>query len=853
MAAVLPPGWGGDGMLAMTTVWLALRADVRRRWPALLSLAVLLGLIGGVVLTAAAGARRTDTAYPRLLTWANATQADIIPEDNGIPADYGNTPDYFAALARQPHIAAMTTVGLYSAVVSRSDQTNVNVMSSPDGATGVTIDRVKILAGRLYDPKAPGQAMVDQQLASIEHLTPGGTLRLYAVPSAPSGAPEYNKAATLTYRVTAIVAFDDEIVPMGTNNALPTALVSWPFATPLVASSLASGYEAAVGLAPGASLPAFSRAAEKLAERYPDSSGNIITINLSDQVGATERAIRPEAIALAVFAGLAGLIALAVIGQLLSRQLALDATEFPILRALGVRRPTLVALSLARLGMVTVTGAIVAIAIAIAASPLMPIGPARLAEPHPGVELNLAILGAGFAAIALLPLAVLVPPAWRAARQAGGTLGVAEPTDRQSRPSRLAAVLTRAGSVTGGAGVGMAFEPGHGRTAVPVRSALAGSVIAVAALAAAAVFGASLVGLVGTPHDYGQNWVQEVDFNFGSAPGAGAIQMAKAIPSISGYAAGDYGQLTIDGVIVPAIGLDQVRGSGYLTLLAGRAPAAPDEIAVGEQTLRAIGAHLGQTVPVTVNQVSTGGPGIAHAMRIVGIAVLPAFSRGGFSPTGLGTGAVLPASVLYSAIAAQSQTATLGCVKGQSCYNFFLLRYRPGANLAAAAAKITSVLRASGCPVGSCIVPTVADQRPGDIKNYASIRDTPLALAVVLAVLAVGTLAHVLLTGVRRRRRDLALLKTLGFTRRQVLGTVAWEASAFAAAALLVGLPVGVVAGRWAWAVFANAAGVSTAATVPLATVLLAIPATLLAANLIAAGPGWEAARLRPALVLRTE
>ena len=75
----------------MTTVWLALRADVRRRWPALLSLALLLGLIGGVVLTAAAGARRTDTAYPRLLTWANATQADIIPEGNGVP-DYGTRP-----------------------------------------------------------------------------------------------------------------------------------------------------------------------------------------------------------------------------------------------------------------------------------------------------------------------------------------------------------------------------------------------------------------------------------------------------------------------------------------------------------------------------------------------------------------------------------------------------------------------------------------------------------------------------------------------------------------------------------------------------------------------------------------
>jgi hypothetical protein len=445
---------------------------------------------------------------------------------------------------------------------------------------------------------------------------------------------------------------------------------------------------------------------------------------------------------------------------------------------------------------------------------------------------------------------VLIPPAWRAARQAQGPLGVAEPTPRQSRPSRLAAALTHAGSVTGGAGVAMAFEPGHGRTAVPVRSALAGSVIAVAALAAAAVFGASLIGLVSTQHDYGQNWVQEVDFNFGTASPTQGTQMAHAITAIDGYAAGNYGQLTIDGKIVPAIGLDQVRGGGYLTLLAGRAPTAPDEIAVGAQTLRAIGARLGQTVTVTVNQDITG-PGPARRMRVVGVAVLPAFSRGSFTPTGLGTGAALPAIALSAGT--REGTTDSPCRPGGLCYNFFLLRYKPGTDLAAEAAMITKVLTSNGCPVGSCIVPAVADQRPGDIKNYASIRDTPLALAVVLAVLAVGTLAHVLLTGVRRRRRDLALLKTLGFTRRQVLGTVAWEASALAAVALLVGLPLGVVAGHWAWAVFASAAGVSTAATVPLATVLLAIPATLLAANVIAAAPGWEAARLRPALVLRTE
>ena len=150
---------------------------------------------------------------------------------------------------------------------------------------------------------------------------------------------------------------------------------------------------------------------------------------LSDQVNATERAIRPEAVALAVFAGLAGLIALAVIGQLLSRQLALDAAEFPVLRALGVQRAALVTLSLARLGIVTVTGAIVAVAVAIAASPLMPIGPARLAEPHPGVEVNLAILGAGFAAIALLPARRAHP-----ARVAGGPPGAGPPRAWPSPP-----------------------------------------------------------------------------------------------------------------------------------------------------------------------------------------------------------------------------------------------------------------------------------------------------------------------------------------------------------------------------------------------------------------------------------
>ena len=830
----------------MATVWLRLRVDVRLRWRALVGLALLLGIIGGVVLTAAAGARRTDTAYPRLLQWANAAQVDIIPEGIGLTGLTG----YDAALARLPQVAAMSTQILYQVALPAPHGVPdlVETFSSPDRAMGVSVDRVKILQGRLFNPGVAGQAMIDAQLASLEHLQPGGTLRLIGIPDTADtagGLPELNRAIPLAFRVTAIVVFDNQIVPTDTSFTQPMVLLSAPFTGTRAAQSIYNyGEEAGVRLRPGASMTAFLTQASALAKRYPATGGQISVISLSNQVAVTQRAIRPQAVALAVFAGLAGLIGLAVISQLLARQLVLDSDEFPILRALGMTRGSLAVLGLARLAAVTLAGAVIAVAVAIAASPLMPIGPARLAEPQPGVEVNLAVLGAGLAGVAVLPLALLVPAAWRAAGRARGPLGVAEPA-APARPSRLGSALGLAGSVAGSIGVRMAFEPGRGRTAVPVRSALAGTSVAVAAVMAAVVFGASLIALVGTPHQYGQNWDQQFDLEFGAIPAAFGAKLLSADRFVTEYAAGDYGQLTIDGKIVPAIGLDPIRGGGYLTLLAGRAPSAPNEIALGAQTLRVIHGHLGQTVRVTVNAVSTPGPGTERTMRIVGVAVFPAFSRGTFAPTDLGAGAVVPASVLSEPF------LPVHCTSNDTCYNFFLLRYRPGTSLTAATSRLRTLAAVLGCPITSCAV--TADQRPGDIKDYAGIRDTPLVLGAVLALLAVGTLAHVLLTSVRRRRRDLAVLKTLGLVRSQVLRVVAWEASALAAAALLIGLPLGVLAGRWAWALFAGSAGVSGQADVPLPLVLLAIAVTLALANLIAAEPGWDAARVRPASVLRSE
>ena len=840
----------------MAPVWFALRAGMRRRWRALVSFALLLGLAGGVVLTAAAGARRTDTAYPRLLTWADASQVTVLLG--------GLDPAYFAALNQLPQVAAVATAMQYNIalpVPGGLPDNQIEVLASSDGSLGTTVDRVKVLQGQMFGPGTDGEAVIDPGTAAREHLAPGDTLHLTAIPYYDT-SQDMNPAklqVPLTFRVAAVGLFDDQVVPTTGNSSEPRILLSPGFtrtamATRAYGSKDSIDYlaQADVRLRAGADPAAFAAAAQALASRYPDvrANGGLVFIDSSAQVTATERAIGPLGVALALFAALAGLIALAVIGQLMARQMTLDAAGYGVLSALGMTRGGLLALAAARLALVTVAGGVIAVGIAIAASLLMPIGAARLAEPQPGIDLDPTILGAGFAAVVLLPLVLLTAPAIRAVRQARGAASAGGPPAVRpvARPSWLAGALTGAGTVTGGIGTRMAFEPGHGRTAVPVRSALAGTAIAVGAVVAAAVFGTSLVGLVSSPRQYGQNWDQQLNLGFAAVPTSYAAQFAAATPDVTGYAVGDIGQLSIGGTGVAAVGVDSVHGDEYLTMLAGQPPANAGEIALGAQTMRALGVRIGQTVRATVDW-ATGHPGPAtqRLLRVTGTVVLPDFGQSGLSSdTDLGNGAVVSPTLL------SAPQRIPGCTSARdTCYSLLLFRYRPGTDTAATETALLTAATKAGCPYGACTV--TSDQRPGDIKNYDAIRDTPLALAAVLGLLAVGTLAHVLLTGVRRRRRDLAVLKTLGFTRWEVMRTVGWEASALAAAALLAGIPLGVIAGRVAWALFADATGVASKATVNVPLVLLAIPATLLLANLIAAWPGWTAARLRPAQVLRTE
>ncbi|MFZ0173463.1 MAG: FtsX-like permease family protein, partial [Acidimicrobiales bacterium] len=144
-------------------------------------------------------------------------------------------------------------------------------------------------------------------------------------------------------------------------------------------------------------------------------------------------------------------------------------------------------------------------------------------------------------------------------------------------------------------------------------------------------------------------------------------------------------------------------------------------------------------------------------------------------------------------------------------------------------------------------------QRPAEIVNYQSTGATPAILASGLAAGAVVALGLTLVASVRRRRRELALLKTLGFTQRQLAAAVAWQASVAAMIGAAVGVPVGIALGRWLWILFAREIYAIPEPSVPVLEVVVIVLGTLVLANLVAAIPGRIAARTPTALVLRAE
>ena len=146
-----------------------------------------------------------------------------------------------------------------------------------------------------------------------------------------------------------------------------------------------------------------------------------------------------------------------------------------------------------------------------------------------------------------------------------------------------------------------------------------------------------------------------------------------------------------------------------------------------------------------------------------------------------------------------------------------------------------------------------APEKPGALVDFGQVNYLPYLTGGLLGVVALLVLIHLVVTAVRRRRRDLAILKTLGFTRGQVRASVLWQATSLAAACLLFGVPIGIAFGRWLWNLLATQQGILPQPVAPALLIAAALAGLLIVANVVSLIPAAIAGRTRPALVLRSE
>ncbi|MDQ6838465.1 MAG: hypothetical protein M3137_09085, partial [Actinomycetota bacterium] len=474
--------------------------------------------------------------------------------------------------------------------------------------------------------------------------------------------------------------------------------------------------------------------------------------------------------------------------------------------------------------------AAIAAAVAIVASPLFPIGVARVAEPRPGLSVQGTTVSLGLLAGFVGVVVVVALSSWRAlASRRLAPDGVSA----GGRPSKVADVLARAGlPPTLTTGVRMSLDPGQGRRAVPVRTTIIGSVVAMSALAAALTFQASLSHLLTTPQLYGTAFDAQIEEANGDAfTVSKALPVLVADPEVAAVAVG-YAAVPVrlGKVTAGAVALDVKKGTFPSILVEGRAPSGPDEVAVGTRTLRDLGARLGQSVDAQ-SLVSDAPP---SPVRIVGRAVLPVES----DTSGLGHGTVITVDGLRQVAGSANFADPTQAV----------VRFQPGVDNARARIHLQARLDDVD-PGGTVFAPT----RPNEVVDFGHVQNLPVVLAAILAVLATATIGHLLVSSVRRRRHDLAVLKSLGFLRRQAVAAVCWQATTLMVIALGVGVPLGVAIGRWTWGLLADQLGILPRPATPLLALLVLAPAALLLANTIAAAPAWSAGRTSSAVVLRSE
>jgi ABC-type lipoprotein release transport system permease subunit len=737
----------------------------RRQATALVVLAIVGGLGLGFVMTAASGARRADTAYSRLrhvtlapdglLDGSELSDRDVealasMPGVRGV-GRFSYTP--VAPSPLTPGVDAGAFVGLDPDFLSR-------------------VDRPLVVQGRLADPDAGDEVVVNETLADSAGLRPGQEIDLVSGFDQP--APIGSATVVGVVRGT----FD-----VGANAGNGSLLLSRAFLEQHREGVQLGGQPALlVRLAAGDDdLPAFERAASAALGRPV-----VAQFSGSDEAVSTERTLDVQTIGLGILALVAGLAVGAAVVQATSRVLERALADLPILVAVGVRPRHRVVLGGLVVVPVAVLGGLVGAGVAYVASPLIPTGFARSVDPTTGHHLDVVAVAGVVGVWTVLLAASGVTLAWRQRP------GPVRPRRAGRRRGSLASLPPRVRL-----GCEAALVPANREGGVASRSALVSAVVGVAGVVAVVTFGSSLTRLLDTPRL--QGW------SFDAAIVAGDTDLEALRPPLASLSQDDavrevawvtIVEVLLGGAPVESYAFDPDGGRLHPTMRSGRPPLTDDEVAVGADLLRAAGLSLGDTVEAS-------GPSGSVELTIVGTATYPELGNNG----DLGHMASLTRAAAQRVGAPERGSAALvGLRAGRS--PAALDRY---------------------ADVGELVTPF----RVPRVRNLEEVGRLPWLLAAFVSALAVLAVAHGLWSSARARRRELAVLVAIGFRPRDIRGMHLWQAACIAVVGAVLGLVGGIFLGTSAWSAVATATAVVDRPVIPVGLLGLVVLAALVTCHLI--------------------
>ena len=617
------------------------RTTLRSELSYYLSVILLVGALGGLSMGAIAAARSTESSFSDYVTASHVPNLFVLDGviNPSIGLDSAYNPALLRKLSHLPHVERVAdTLELNVGPLTPKGEPLPASASIPANASvnGLyfTEDPVAITAGRMADPHKADELVLDAATAKAfgYHLGEEVPVGWLTNEQATSGDLSLNSTIPADQRTRvklvgiagaqATNLFEDQDEAQGQSLVLFT-----PALTDKLLACCSNTMLSALTLQDG---NRYLSAVETEIKDVLPKGLPFVYIQVEDRVAIANDTLRPEAIALAVFGGIAGIAALLIAGQVVSRRIRQKATDLDIIRALGASPSMNFCDDLVgTLGAVAV-GSVLAGAVALCLSPLAPLGPVR---PFLRVEVHAdwAVIGLGVAGLLLSLGSIAALASWRALP------GRARVRAQRTPSSRVTTTAASAGLPPPAIiGVRFALEPGAGRSAVPVRSAILGAILAVTVVVATVTFGSSLNTLVTHPALYGWNWTYDMDGGggLGDIHGQAAAKLLDADPLVESWSGVSYSTLQLDGVNVPVMG-STPRAPVAPPLLSGHGLEARDQVVLGADTLRELHKRVGQTV---LERAPNGAP---VRLTIVGTATLPPIGVSGSSHLEMGSGALL--------------------------------------------------------------------------------------------------------------------------------------------------------------------------------------------------------------------